>query len=472
MIAQNDESYNAAAGNNMDILQGLANQQPNGYGSGVPLSGGGGMPMGGGGMGGGGGPSTNPASYMPGLAAGAPLNGNGQNFLGSVFSSFQKAQDDANAANAARYGQVQSGYDQLGQNLAQNSSSLGNLYGQRTNDFGAGAARNLQGYGDLLGSQTQGYGNLMNGNQGAYGNLIGAQNQAYGGLMSGQGTAYDNLMKSQTGGLADVGQGYGSMLGAALNNMNLLGRTQANDLNEQYDRNAADSQQSLVNRGLYNTTVTDSVNRGINLDKERALTNLAQGVAKDTNNTLAQFGMPALQFGQQAVGANTALGQQAIGAGTQLGGQAIGANTALGQNSIQSGTQLGQSALQNEAAIAGQGLQQGANYLGQTAGLQGDALNFGAQAQQNQTQLGQNQLNFMQSINQTGPDFGQLADLAKQIGASGTVPGSNGYNNFPSTFPTQNPIGALPGANLSNPNYATPIRQQQQQQQVPQYTAF
>jgi len=263
----------------------------------------------------------------PGSTTAPPPGGAGAgNFLGSAVKSFQDAQNAANEANRQMYGNIMQGYGTLGGNLAQTNAGLAGLYGQRTNDFGSA--------------------------------------------------------------MSNIGQGYGSMLGAALGNLDLLGRTEATDLNEAFSRNQADAQQSLMNRGLTNTTVTDAVNRGINLDKQRALTNLAQNVAGQTNQTLAQFGMPALQFGQQAAG----------------------------------------------------GL----------ADLQGQALQFGNEAQQQQTGLGQNQLNFMQSVNQQGPDYNTLAQLMMAAGAAGTGYGQNGFANMPN-FPSQNPVGALPGATLSNP---------------------
>lgn len=379
-------------------LQGLANAGVGGYGAGQQLGGGGA----GGGIGGGMGgmPPLNPSAYNPGLLAPAPLNGNGQNFLGSVFSSFQNAQNAANAANAQMYGNIQSGYNQLGQNMANNSNAVQANYNNLANAFGQGGQNLMSQYGNLLNNQTQGYGNIQN---------------------------------NQAQALGNIGQGYTSMLGTALGNLNLLGATEGTDLNQQFQNEAANAQQSLVNRGLNNTTVTDAVQRGIGLDQARAMTNLAEGVNAQTNQTLSQFGNPALQFGQQAVAANTGLGVQG---------------------------------LQNTGNIALTGLGANQDLMNQNAGYLGQAANFANQANQQQTQLGQNQLNFMQSVNQQGPDYNTLANLAMAMGAAGTGYGQNGFNNMPANFPSQNPVGPLPGAQLSNTNYGQP-----QQQQMP-YNMF
>jgi hypothetical protein len=137
---------------------------------------------------------------------------------------------------------------------------------------------------------------------------------------------------------------------------------------------------------------------------------------------MAQFGFPALQFGQQAVGANTALGTNA---------------------------------LQNQNQIAQAGLGQASNFLPQISGLQGEALNFGNQALNQQTALGQNQLNFMQGVNQTGPDYSTLAQLMMAAGAAGTGLGTNGFNSLPG-FPSQTTSQNLPGASLSTPSFSQP----------------
>lgn len=350
----------------------------NGYqspqGQTVPSSGG---SIGGGGMGGG--FPTNPNAYLnPGLFNPAPLDKNGQQFLGNVFSSFQDAQNKANAANAGMYNNVNQGYNQLGASQASNLGGLAGLYGNRTNDFASGAGNVLQNYGNLLNSQTQGLGN--------------------------------------------IGGGYNQLLNNQMSRLGLLGQTEANDINQQYGQQQAQAQQGLVDRGLGNTTVTNAVNRGINLDQTRALTNNAQNVAAKMNQTEMGAALPGLQFNERAVG--------------------------------------------QEGNIAGQGLQAQQNFLPQIAGLQGQALDFGNQANQQQTQLGQNQLNFMQGVNQTGPDFNTLAQLATAIGTGGTGPGQNGFNNLPTNFPSQAPVGPLPGANLTPLNYQ-PGQQQMQPNPLP-----
>lgn len=329
-------------------LQGYNSPQAQGMGSGA------GMMPGVGGLGGGL-PAIN--TTPPGIV-GAPLNAQGQQFLQGVYGSFQNAQDQANAANKQQYNNVMGLYNTLGSNQAGVLGGLAGMYGQTGQQYGQTANNVLGGYHDLLNAQTQGYGN--------------------------------------------VGQGYNQLLNNQMSRLGLLGQTEATDLQQQYDQQHAKANQDLVNRGLGNTTIQQSTDRGIDFDKARALTNLAQNVAGQMNTTEMGAALPMLNQQNQSLG--------------------------------------------NEAQIAQSGLGAQQGMAGQQAQIQQNAINFGNQAQQEQTGLGQNQANFMQSVNQTGPDYGQLAQLAMAIGSAGTGVGTNGFNNLPTNFPQQAPVGPLGGA--------------------------
>ena len=111
--------------------------------------------------------------------------------------------------------------------------------------------------------------------------------------------------------------------------------------------------------------------------------------------------------------------------------------------------------------VADQGLQAQQQFLPQIADLQGQALQFGQNAVGAQTQLGQNQLNFLQGINQQGPDYNTLAQLATAIGTGGTGYGQNSWNALPQ-FPRQSVMGSIGGAQFQ------PMYGQQQLSYPPQ----
>ena len=314
---------------------------------GQPYAGGyaGGLP----GMGGGyntapnlGGPASDPAAAKA-----------AQDFLKGTINEFQSAQDRANAANEQRYQQGLGVLSGLNTSQDQMLGGLANLYGQRNTDFGTGM-----------------------------GNVVGAS----------QGLLDDWLQRS---GL--IGQGYDALNQRVMDRTGLMGYQQGQAINQAYDRQNAQAEQDLVSRGLSNTTIRPTVQRGIEADRTRALT----GLAEDVNNQFNQLDMgttnPALQFGERAGQFASQLGQGTVGA-----------------------------------------MQQGVTGL---AGLQGDALQFGERANQARQNLGNNIVNWIGSRNDQGPDFNTLAQLALGVGASGA-----GYGSIPAL-----PAGSGTGNAIPNP---------------------
>jgi hypothetical protein len=306
--------------------------------------------------------STNPASYMPGLATNPANNAAANGALSGAASSFQNAQNQANQANANLANQINAGYNTLGQQQANGFGGLSGLFGQQQNQFGQTTGNALNGWGQLLNNITQGYGN--------------------------------------------IGQGYQNVENQVMNNLSLLGSSQAQDINQAYQQQAANAQQDLANRGLGNTTINQSTTRGIDLDRQRALMANAQGVQQQINQALMNTAYPALQQQNNAIG--------------------------------------------SETGVAAQGLGQQYQGAQDMANLQNNALQFGQNAINAQTALGQGQLGFMNSINQTGPDMNMLAALAQALGSSGY-----GYGNpqalaglargaTPTNYPAINPPAFTP----------------------------
>lgn len=383
-IGDSEASRNAGIQANGQFPNPLGGYPNSGAGSSV--GGMGGMPA----MGGSLGPALPTMMTPPGnnAAAGA--------LLGNAANSFQTAQNQANTANTDRANQIGSGFDALSANSANTLGGLSGLFGKQQDQFA---------------------------------NTAGNVNQGYQQLQGQQGNGFNDLINSLSKGYQGVGQGYDNVSQQIMNNLSLLGSTQQQDINQAYQQQGAKAQQDLVDRGLGNTTIKQSVDRGIGLDRQRALMGNAANTQQMVNSALMQTAYPQLQFGERAIG-NVGQVQQ----------QGIGANTGLAQNALQQ--QYG----------GGQDL----------ANLQGQALNFGQNANATQNQLGQNQLGFMERINQTGPDYQQLAQLMMAIGQGGTGYGQNGYNAIPSSV----------GNVAPSPNYgaiqAPAFNQQQQQKPVAQ----
>jgi hypothetical protein len=296
-----------------------------------------------------------------------------QAFLRDTINKFQAAQDSANAANTGRYNQQLDVLSGLNANQDRNLGALSGLYGNMTGQYAQGAN-----------------------------NVMGQYNQAYNDWASNS---------------ANVGRGYDNLNSDLQSRNNLLGQTEATNIDERFARQQASADQDLINRGLGNTTVRSSVNRGIGYDQSRAQTALAQDVNAIRNQTDMSTRLPELSFGERA---------NQFGAGLQTG---------------------------NAAAQTG--------LIGNIANLQGQGLQFGERANQAQNQMGQNIVNTIGARVDQGPDYNTLAQLAQMVAAGGY-----GWGSVPGLPLPGTGVNAPPQApNL--PYYPGQPAQQNQQNQRP-----
>jgi hypothetical protein len=340
------------------------------------MAGGGGVSGGSGGMIPGG--NLSPQSLMPGLMAPAPGNNAGASaLLANTAQSFQNAQNQSNAANTNLANSITQGYNNLSSQSANVLGGLSGLFGTQQNNFADAASNVNSGFNNLGSTQNQDYANLVS-----------------------------QLSQGQQG----INQGYGNVTNAVMNNLNLYGQQQAQQIAQNAQTQTANANQGLVNRGLGNTTIGNSVDSGIN--QNALMANLANegNTQQMVNNALTTTTGAQLQAQQQGLNNVTGMAQQGVAA-----------NTALGQNAL------------NQQYQGATGL----------ANLQGQALNFGQNANNTQNQLGLSQLGFLNSINQTGPNYQTLAQLMQAVGQAGTGYGVNGYNNLPASLGSVAPSGTL-----------------------------
>lgn len=90
------------------------------------------------------------------------------------------------------------------------------------------------------------------------------------------------------------------------NDLNLAGSTRRQEIQDQYAKLAGQQSQQLIDRGLGNSTVQASVNRGLALDEAKAQTDVAEQVA----NLRAQYGsnLGLARIAQHAQGSREATG--------------------------------------------------------------------------------------------------------------------------------------------------------------------
>jgi len=227
-----------------------------------------------------------------------------RDFLEGTFDQFQLAQDAANAANEARYNQ---GLDLLsGLNNQQNQmlGGLGQLYGQRADQYAQGAESVMNRYNDPF-----------------------------------------SFWASTS---ANVGRGWDALNQDVMGRTGLMGQTEAENIRQRFGQQQAQAEQDLINRGLGNTTVRSAVNRGIAYDQSRAQTGLAEDVANQMNQLdigtrmpMLQFGANASQFGAGLLGNTAQAAERAIGNIADLQGQGL----QFGERANQAQQGIGQSTL-------------------------------------------------------------------------------------------------------------------------------
>ena len=162
-----------------------------------------------------------------------------------------------------------------------------------------------------------------------------------------------------------IAQSYQDMLNTYMGQ----GESQRVALGQQYARQAADTQQSMISRGLGNTTLLDTAQRGVGYDYANSQIALNDTLARGANE-IQMAGLGYLQNAQQGyaglVGNQLGFQGQAFGQkygaeaqyGFQslLGQEAYGYNKALAQQSA--GNQQYLQQLQNQQAMQMQRSQQ------------------------------------------------------------------------------------------------------------------
>jgi len=315
-----------------------------------------------------------------GQAIGGPL---GQGYMSAYNSALQQ--------NQQQYQNILGGYQQVGQQQQQGQQAIQGGYNQ---------------LGQQMGQQLQGsFANTGAGqyaaqqNIGAGYNQLGNQVQGY---LGGMGSALNQQQQNQQG----IQAGYGQLQGNVLGTIEGITRSQSQNIADVYAQQSGQLSQDMINRGLGNTTAQGSMQRGVNLDEQKAQIALANQQAQLTAGYQSQLGLAGLGYANQASQQNTQQqnllsGQQAA-YGNQIGQAGLGyQNQANMQN-----TQLRNQSTDLQAQYA--------NQIGQ-AGLQ-----YGNQANMQNTMQANNQLGFMNSVQMQYPNaqsYGQLSSAQAALQA-------------------------------------------------------
>lgn len=137
---------------------------------------------------------------------------------------------------------------------------------------------------------------------------------AYNSALAMNATNYENIlagyqqtMAAQTSAQDAIAAGYTRLGNEVLGGIRGAGSTAATNINDAYARMFGEQQQSLIDRGLGNTTVQNAVGRGITLDREKALASAAEQFAGLLAGYQSNLGLASLGSQREALAANTAL---------------------------------------------------------------------------------------------------------------------------------------------------------------------
>lgn len=223
--------------------------------------------------------------------------------------------------------------------------------------FGAGGGALGGALGGSLGdSYAKAYNSALAQNQAMYKNILqgyqqtaGQQYTAQQAIAAGYPQLAENIQRMQNTAMGQqqaaqqtIGGGYNQLQNNVLGTIQGIGKSQSQAIADVYGQQSGALAQQLVNRGLGNTTVQGSMQRGLDLDQQKAQIALANQLAQLSAGYQSQLGLSGLNYQNQAAMQNSA--QQNMMAQTQAGLGEAGlnyANLANMQNTGQANQQLG-----------------------------------------------------------------------------------------------------------------------------------
>lgn len=172
--------------------------------------------------------------------------------------------------------------------------------------FAGGGVNQFMGLG---GSAQQSMANLGTGYANAYSSALANNQTNYNNILSG----YQQTLGHNVAARDAIGSGYTDLTNSVLGGIADIGQSRQNDINAQYAQQSGQQAQQLINRGLGNSTVQQSVQRGLQYDQARSSTDLANQIAQTTAGYRSQLGQATLGFSERAVNANSGDAQNQIG---------------------------------------------------------------------------------------------------------------------------------------------------------------
>lgn len=143
----------------------------------------------------------------------------------------------------------------------------------------------------------------------AYTSALAMNQQNYGNILAG----YQQTAAQHADAADSIAGGYTGLTNSVLDRIKGIGQAAQANLGEQYNRASGLASQGLINRGLSNTTVANSVQAGIERDRSRAMVDLQDTQANRLAGYESQLGQAALGSRQHNTDQALNLSQNQLG---------------------------------------------------------------------------------------------------------------------------------------------------------------
>ena len=145
--------------------------------------------------------------------------------------------------------------------------------------------------------------------QGAYNNALAMNQSNYQNVIGG----YQRLLSQQTTAQQAIQSGYRNLYNDVVTRVEGIGRARAEQINRSSAAQLAASSQQLIDRGLGNTTIQSSVNRGVEADRNLAQLQLSDQVAERTAGYMSNLGLAGLSAQERGLNDTNRIGLSQLG---------------------------------------------------------------------------------------------------------------------------------------------------------------
>lgn len=162
---------------------------------------------------------------------------------------------------------------------------------------GGGGGMFSGGVGGLGASYNNAYNAALKFNQGNYNSIL---------------SGYQTALQNQVGSENEIGRGYTDLSNRVLGDLHRAGTTQRQANADEYARVSGLMANQMIDRGLGNTTVQQSMQRGLEFDRSKANNALAESIGNMTAGYRSNLGQAGLGFRERAMGMNSGLQQNQL----------------------------------------------------------------------------------------------------------------------------------------------------------------